>query len=273
MIKLIATDVDDTLLPNATPSITPEIEDMINRLYDKGIIFVVATGRQYEGVKNTFLSVKDKIIFVCENGAAIYLPGEEAIFKTIPMDYARGIIRDYRKYRNREKNWQGIDFLVSTSRGVFIEHPTKEFEHLVGVGMNYRYHVLDSFEELEEDEQIFKISLYSEDGVMPIFSDLAPRWRNKVNMCQGGKTWLPSMNIEADKGVAISRIAKKFNIKPEEMMAFGDGGNDIGMFKKVKYSYAAENAESFVKKEAFGIFEPATKGGVYKVIMKTVFGE
>ncbi|SFB31963.1 hypothetical protein SAMN05216249_12018 [Acetitomaculum ruminis DSM 5522] len=270
MIKLIATDIDDTLLPNATAYITPEIEDMILQLKKKGIIFVAATGRQYEGVRKTFKNVKDDIVYICENGAEMYVPGKAFKKKTIPMNYARGIINDYRKYKNSEKSWKGTDFLVSTGKGVFIERPTDEFRDIVGNKMNYQYHAIDSFDELEEDAEILKISLYCQEGVLDIAKKLIPKWKDKVNICQGGKTWLPAMNKEADKGLAIKKLSQIYNLTPDEMMAFGDGGNDIGMFKQVKYSFAAENSESFVKDAAKGIFEPAIKGGVYKKIKEMV---
>ena len=48
MIKLVASDVDGTLVPDGTFEINPEIYDVIKKLKEKGITFAAASGRQYE---------------------------------------------------------------------------------------------------------------------------------------------------------------------------------------------------------------------------------
>ena len=47
MIKLIASDLDGTLLQNGAQELTPRAIDLIHRLTEKGICFVAASGRQY----------------------------------------------------------------------------------------------------------------------------------------------------------------------------------------------------------------------------------
>ena len=51
MIKLVASDVDGTLVPDGTFEIDPEIYDVIKKLKEKGITFVAASGRQYASLK------------------------------------------------------------------------------------------------------------------------------------------------------------------------------------------------------------------------------
>ena len=45
MIKLIASDVDGTLLPEGTADLNPELYDVILKLKEKGIVFAAASGR------------------------------------------------------------------------------------------------------------------------------------------------------------------------------------------------------------------------------------
>ena len=47
MIKLIATDVDGTLVKDGTLLIDPEYMTVVSRLVDQGIHFVVCSGRQF----------------------------------------------------------------------------------------------------------------------------------------------------------------------------------------------------------------------------------
>lgn len=51
MVKLIMTDIDGTLIPDGTMDINPEYFEVIGKLVEKGIIFVVASGRHMSSVK------------------------------------------------------------------------------------------------------------------------------------------------------------------------------------------------------------------------------
>ena len=67
MIKLIATDLDGTLLDN-NGELNEEFNHVFNELYKKGITFMAASGRQYPALETLFESVKDKMMFIAENG-------------------------------------------------------------------------------------------------------------------------------------------------------------------------------------------------------------
>lgn len=51
MIKLVASDIDGTLVPEGTTSINPEFYEIIRKLKEKGILFVGASGRQYSSMR------------------------------------------------------------------------------------------------------------------------------------------------------------------------------------------------------------------------------
>ena len=75
MIRLIASDIDGTLLQNGATEIPPEIFDHIHRLEKKGVLFCPASGRQYTSLRRLFAPVADQVPFLCENGAVVYGPG------------------------------------------------------------------------------------------------------------------------------------------------------------------------------------------------------
>ena len=68
MVKLIMTDIDGTLIPDGTMDINPEYFEVIEKLVEKGIIFVVASGRHMSSVKKVFAPVLDKIWVASQNG-------------------------------------------------------------------------------------------------------------------------------------------------------------------------------------------------------------
>lgn len=68
MIKLIASDLDGTLLLNGAQSLSEELFPLIKKLKEMGILFVAASGRQYANMKRMFAPVADEIAYISENG-------------------------------------------------------------------------------------------------------------------------------------------------------------------------------------------------------------
>ena len=71
MIKLIACDLDGTLLLNGAQELRPETSDLILKLRKQGRLFVAASGRQYPNLRRLFEPVEDEIAYICENGALV----------------------------------------------------------------------------------------------------------------------------------------------------------------------------------------------------------
>ena len=69
MIRLIASDIDGTLLQNGATEIPEEIFQEIRRLAERGILFCPASGRQYSSLRRLFAPAADRLPFLCENGA------------------------------------------------------------------------------------------------------------------------------------------------------------------------------------------------------------
>ena len=71
MIRLIASDLDDTLLPEGTSDLNPEYFELIRALHKKGILFTAASGRHYNSMKRLLAPVKEELIFLCGNGTCV----------------------------------------------------------------------------------------------------------------------------------------------------------------------------------------------------------
>ena len=69
MIKLIASDLDGTLLQNEAQELTPRAIELIRALTQKGVHFVAASGRQYANERLLFHEIKDDISYIAENGS------------------------------------------------------------------------------------------------------------------------------------------------------------------------------------------------------------
>ena len=71
MIKLIASDIDGTLVKEGSHEIDPAYYDVIRELKEAGIIFCACSGRQYHSMMELFKPVADDIYFIASNGTVI----------------------------------------------------------------------------------------------------------------------------------------------------------------------------------------------------------
>ena len=75
MIRMIACDVDGTLLQQGQTELSPQVFEQIIRLQAKGPQFCPASGRQYSSLQKLFAPIADQLYYVCENGAVVFGPG------------------------------------------------------------------------------------------------------------------------------------------------------------------------------------------------------
>ena len=72
MIRLIVTDVDDTIVPEGSNILKPEYYKVIRECRKKGIFIGVASGRQKPCVKKLFEPVLDDIFILADNGTDVW---------------------------------------------------------------------------------------------------------------------------------------------------------------------------------------------------------
>ena len=99
MIKLIATDMDGTLL-NSRNEIQEGFYEVFNELQEKEIIFAAASGRQYYNLLERFKGIEDKMMFIAENGTFVVYKGKELVVNSLDINLARELIKVGRKIKD-----------------------------------------------------------------------------------------------------------------------------------------------------------------------------
>ena len=116
------------------------------------------------------------------------------------------------------------------------------------------------------------------DKVQALFADMGERTQAWTELREvGGLELVGSLkyNIEinaagVNKGTGLVNLGKMLGIKRGEIMAFGDGDNDIVMLKEVGIGVAMANAEAKVKEAADYITMSNEEDGVAEAIEKLV---
>lgn len=255
MIKLIATDMDGTLL-NSNNEIQHGFYDVFEKIQEKGIVFAAASGRQYYNLLERFKDIEDKMMFIAENGTFVVYKGEELIINSLDINIARELIK---VGRNIEDSY----VILCGKKSAYIESDDKR---LIEQTEKYyeRYELVSDLTKIEDD--ILKVTICDFMGSEDNSNKYYDEYREKVQIAVSGKIWLDITAKGINKGVAIKEVQQLLNINRDETMVFGDYLNDLEMMKSAYHSYAMENAHEKLKKAARFITKSNDENGVVHVI-------
>lgn len=260
MIKLIATDIDGTLIQDSTPDLYPEIEEEIRRLTDQGVIFVCASGRQYASICSVFKNVSDRIMYIAENGAHIRFQNRDLSLTEMRRDYVEELVPWLRQFTDCE-------MVVSTPEGSLVETKNPEFLDMLTYGYHNIFRVVDDV--LAGNCPILKVAVYHPGSIRKFGeAELIPKWKDRLQTFVAGEEWVDFMDLSVDKGSALISIQKKYGITKSETMAFGDNTNDIGLMQAAGESYAVENAHQDVKNAAKYVCPSWKEKGVWQIVRR-----
>ncbi len=263
MIKLIATDVDGTLVPEGSNAINPEYFSLIRCLKSKGIHFVVASGRHKSSVDKLFEPVKDDVFLITSNGSYIGTYNKKLSISNLSPDAYSPILEDLEYELN-------LPYFVETVHAAYTPSKDPDFFKFVKDGYKIDLHPCNSIHELTDP--IIKISAFHPEHI----SEVDPSWLNKWNkLCRAvicGKHWVDFLPDNTNKGLALSQLQSLFGVTINETVAFGDQVNDVEMLKQAYYSFAVEDANPITKNAARFTCNSCHEDGVLNTL-KQIFIE
>ncbi|MCM3764506.1 Cof-type HAD-IIB family hydrolase [Neobacillus niacini] len=257
-IKLIAVDMDGTFLNNQQDYDRERFRKQYLRMKEEGIRFVVASGNQYFQLKSFFGEFQDEITYVAENGAFVVDQGEELFSANIPGEVVKAVTEEILQHTQ-------ISVVLCGKESAYVLESLPE--ESFGI-INRYYHRLKRVTTFDVvDDQILKFALacpFEEtEGLLELLQSKIGMYMTPVSSGHGDiDLILPGCH----KAAGIELLQEKWGLNPGEMMAFGDGGNDIEMLRHVSYSFAMENGSEAVKEIAKYIAPPNTNNGVLEVI-------
>lgn len=257
MIKLIASDIDGTLVTDGSNEVNPELFDVILKLRAQGIQFAAASGRQWASIESIFDPIKEKIFYLSDNGAYVGCHGRNLFINTIERQIVMDMVQEVRKT-------DGLDVMVSGPDVVYLETKDQEFLDWLINGYKFRVQRVDDLTKVESE--FIKISVYRKSDVEAHTRGLRGAFSDRLKITIAGDMWMDCMKPGINKGQAVKLLQDSLGIKPEETMVFGDQLNDIEMLNQAYYSYAVGNARKEVKAAARFQTDLNVKDGVLKIL-------
>ena len=231
-IKFIACDLDGTLL-DPQGNLPKGIFDAIAELYERGILFCPASGRQLTALESMFAPVADKILFLAENGAIVAKDGN-----ILRLDSLRQ--EDILHALEVVSTLPRAHALLCTPDCAYYQSEEQPF--LSYVEASYISNAKGNLAALAKRDKVCKIAVYDELGPENNGMKVLPRALPHLRIIQSGGNWLDISEKRTDKGSAVRFIRKKFGFPKSACAAFGDHMNDYEMLLECGHPYVTANA-------------------------------
>ena len=265
-IRVIATDMDGTLLDPKGQLDLPRLEKILDKLDQCDIRFVIATGNEVHRMRQLLGHLAERVVLVVANGARIFENNELIQAQTwddAMVDKALG------HFKGRECQDQ---FVVTAMNGGFVKEGTvfTELDKFMTPEMIEKLYQRMNFVD-EFDPNLFggvlKMSMVvGEERLDSVLQEINDLFDGHVRAVSSGYGCIDILQDGIHKAWGLVELLKRWNLKPEQIMAFGDSENDIEMLELAGISYAMENAEEAVKRVATKVAPANSQAGVYKVL-------
>lgn len=270
-IKMVAFDLDGTLL-TSEKEFTEYTRDVLSRAAGSGVIVLPATGRPLTGIPAEILHFPGVRYAITANGGRVedVLLNKTIYEKLVPVEIARKVLDIYEHYDTlREVYYNGVGYAEEKMLG-----RVKDF---LGASSMAGY-ILSTRMPVENIRVKFETENKPVDKVQAIFSDVKDKTKalQELRSVEGIEvTGALINNIEVsaegvNKGKAIIRLGRQLGIKREEIMAIGDGANDMEMLKEAGFGVAMSNSTDEVKAQADYVTVSNDEEGAAKVIEQYV---
>lgn len=264
MFKLIASDLDGTLL-NSQKEISDYSIEILKKAQAKGVDFAVCTGRMYGSMEYLMPKLSFSRYSINIMGAEIYdnFTKERIYFRPLEDEHTLAIARyavdnnihmniylDNVLYTNFDDDYRHWYHKETTSLGKVIEGDVLEFI---------------------KGKKPSKILFISEpEEAKKHFENMQKMFGESLNICASHPRYVEFSHIDAQKDKTLLVLLEMLNIKKEELIVFGDSGNDVSMLKNTGFSCCVANGWDEAKEASNLIIESNDNDGVARTVERLI---
>lgn len=260
--EIIALDIDGTLT-NSKKEITPRTLEALLRIQKEGKKVILASGRPTPGLAALAKQLQlDKFggYLLAYNGAKIinYQTGEVIVNQTLPLEMIPKL------YDFAQENEVGIisyepEGVISGRR---IDHYIEYEARLNGIPVreepNFKTFV---------DFPVNKCLMTGEDNYMAQMEEkLKGLYKDTLSIYRSEAFFLEIMPQNVDKANSLSHLLAHLGLTKDQLIACGDGYNDMSMIEYAGLGVAMSNAKDEVKAVANHITVSNDEDGVAVIV-------
>lgn len=261
MIKLIATDMDGTLL-NSDKQPPSDFSEVLEELDCRGIAFAAATGRDHASVCRNLGSAAEKMMFLCDNGASLYRGLQLLEAHPLPPGLLGRIWTVLLQVKATDALLCAEQNRYCTSANqYFVQQMTR---HYPNTALNIDPAALT--------EPLFKISVWypDEDIESAVLQPLRTALGSDATVLHSAKAWIDIMAGGVDKGSGLRRLGQLLGVQKNEIMAFGDFYNDIPLLDAAGHPFIMPNAPQELRERYPNAADDWLHDGVTRTIRQRI---
>ncbi len=244
-IRMIASDLDGTMLLNGALNLRPETCGLIQGLINEGIGFAASSGRQYDNLQNLFQPVRDQISYITQNGCVTYFNSRMISQELMDPLLGKEILQDIRRHPD-------LRAMATAAECVYADADDEKFLNHLREVVRVRCHPVERVEEISFPYS--KISMFVENGV-----DDSEYWKkrygDRCTVVPSDRQWLDFFPTGVSKAKGMRCILDCTGIDPEEVLVFGDNDNDLELFDLAGCAVTVSSAKESIRRRADTVTE------------------
>lgn len=266
MIKLIAIDLDGTLLNN-NMEISEENKKAILEAKSKGVKVVICTGRPYVFTKMYIHLLQLDTPTIMFNGGVIKYQDfnketflrKDQVFQTVSLLHQKSV--SYMLYT------EDTVYYIPSKRVTYL----KKMSLHVPEDIRAKFVEITDYQSLVQEHDFHKVLIVEQDEEKyPILYDYLKETLKDCDIVQSSSFYIEVLPKGISKGNALQMVSDYYGIQAEDIMAIGDQENDRSMVQFAGIGVAMENANQSLKEVADYITDSNESDGVSKAIKKYV---
>lgn len=260
--KAVVVDMDGTFVDENNYFNHEEFKKILDKLDKHHISFIAASGRPAARLDEDFKEFTNRIDFVADNGAVLVKDGK--VIKAV--SYSKKAVK---KMIDVIKNKFPEALPVTLISGIKHTYCLKSIPQDKQEMMFFYYPntiKLDSFDQLPDDQYTKVTISYPNTIGKEIEKEYNAISDEKTEFKTSGFENIDLVPAGINKAIGLEEMLNYLHIKPAEIIAFGDSGNDIEMLKMTDMSYCMENGTDEAKNAAKHLAPKNTDDGVFKIL-------
>lgn len=256
MIRLIALDVDGTLLDSAH-RLPPANAEAVRAALDRGIAVVLATGKQYSAARDLIHGLGLTAPQITSHGALITDPATDS-----PI-LLQGVPRAAGERALEVGTAVGITMIIAGDGRTYARERNADIEYMLTYGDPEPQLMADLAAALEPPPTHLMAIAYRRDAVYAAAEDAFNAALNgALAVSRSSPYYLELLHPEVSKGNALRIVCDRLGIDPAEVLAVGDSFNDLSLFAAAGVSAAMGHARPEVRAAASHIAPDNDSAGV-----------
>lgn len=277
--KVIVMDVDGTLL-NKSKKISEKTKKALMRAQENGIKLILASGRPTSGLmdyaKELEMDKYDGLLVSFNGSKVVRYKYDEILFnEAMTIKQGKAVLEHLKKFN--------VIPMIDKKDTLYVNDVYNCFVNYQGIPFNIiQYEARGGKFKLAEEKDLAAFADYPLNKILTAgdpeylknnYKEMMEPFKDTLNCAFTADFYFEFTAKDIDKAKALDTVLSKFGYNSDEVIAFGDGENDISMIKYAGLGIAMDNAVEKLKKNCDYVTSSNNEDGIALALEKFIFSE